>query len=177
MGTVTTTPPGSDAQVVNVGTDTDAIFEFSIPRGEPGGGGTPEVLATVDSTGQTSSAGSALSFNQIPLVSGSAISHTPGTPDIVINQPGIYQATFQSTVAVNGSTSIPAALEVYLTNNGMQVAGATAAYTFTTSNSLTTLAFSIPFKVDATPVNLQVIANADNFNFQDIALTVFRLGE
>ncbi len=59
----------------------------------------------------------------------------------------------------------------------MQVAGATAAYTFTTSNSLTTLAFSIPFKVDATPVNLQVIANADNFNFQDIALTVFRLGE
>lgn len=39
VGTVTTLPAGSDATVTNVGTSTDPIFNFEIPRGvqgEPG---------------------------------------------------------------------------------------------------------------------------------------------
>lgn len=42
VGTVTTGIPGSMAQVTNVGTPQDAIFNFVIPRGNPGqdGGGT-----------------------------------------------------------------------------------------------------------------------------------------
>lgn len=42
VGTVTTGVPGSMAQVVNAGTPQDAIFNFVIPRGNPGqdGGGT-----------------------------------------------------------------------------------------------------------------------------------------
>lgn len=42
IGTVITGIPGSQAQVVNVGTPQDAIFNFVIPRGDPGqdGGGT-----------------------------------------------------------------------------------------------------------------------------------------
>ena len=43
VGTVTTGEPGSDAKVTNVGTATDAVFDFVIPQGEPGepgGGGT-----------------------------------------------------------------------------------------------------------------------------------------
>ena len=52
VGTVITGDPGTDAQVINSGNENDAIFDFVIPRGEPGGGGTPDVLATVDSTDQ-----------------------------------------------------------------------------------------------------------------------------
>ena len=43
VGTVTTGEPGSEAKVTNVGTATDAVFDFTIPQGEPGepgGGGT-----------------------------------------------------------------------------------------------------------------------------------------
>ena len=43
VGTVTTGEPGTQAKVTNVGTNTDAVFDFTIPQGEqgePGGGGT-----------------------------------------------------------------------------------------------------------------------------------------
>lgn len=40
VGSVATLPPGSEATVVNVGTDSRAILNFGIPRGEPGLPGT-----------------------------------------------------------------------------------------------------------------------------------------
>lgn len=36
VGTTTTTVPGTDAAVVNVGTSSNAILNFSIPRGATG---------------------------------------------------------------------------------------------------------------------------------------------
>lgn len=39
VGTVTTGSPGTQATVTNVGTSTDAIFDFVIPRGQDGSGG------------------------------------------------------------------------------------------------------------------------------------------
>lgn len=41
VGAVTTGAPGSDATVTNVGTSSEAVFDFSIPEGEPGAGSTP----------------------------------------------------------------------------------------------------------------------------------------
>jgi hypothetical protein len=41
VGSTTTLPPGSDAQVLNSGSDTAAIFDFEIPQGEPGADGAP----------------------------------------------------------------------------------------------------------------------------------------
>lgn len=38
IGTVATGAPGTSASVTNVGTDTEAIFNFTIPRGSPGAG-------------------------------------------------------------------------------------------------------------------------------------------
>ena len=38
IGTVSTGAAGSNASVVNVGTETEAIFNFTIPRGNPGAG-------------------------------------------------------------------------------------------------------------------------------------------
>lgn len=60
IGSVTTGDPGTEASVTNSGTSEDAVFDFVIPRGEPGGGGAPEVLATVDTTPQPTSANGAL---------------------------------------------------------------------------------------------------------------------
>ena len=63
------------------------------------------LLATVDATVQPTAAGKALIFNDTPLVSGNSISHTAGTSNVEINQPGIYQATFHGTASVTAGTS------------------------------------------------------------------------
>ena len=36
IGTTTTGEPGTEATVENSGTETDAVFDFEIPRGTPG---------------------------------------------------------------------------------------------------------------------------------------------
>ena len=46
IGNTTTGDPGTDADVINVGTDTAAVLEFTIPKGEKGdpGSGGGEIL-------------------------------------------------------------------------------------------------------------------------------------
>jgi len=59
VGTTTTGEPGTDASVVNVGTTTNAIFDFTIPRGDKGEQGNAGNSATVNvGTTTTLSAGS-----------------------------------------------------------------------------------------------------------------------
>lgn len=52
IGTVTTGEPGSEASVTNSGTVSDAVFNFTIPRGNPGsgGGGSVDVDSELSST-------------------------------------------------------------------------------------------------------------------------------
>jgi hypothetical protein len=52
IGTVTTGEPGSNASVTNVGTDTAAILDISIPRGDKGadGAGAGDVITAADNT-------------------------------------------------------------------------------------------------------------------------------
>jgi hypothetical protein len=47
VGTTTTLSPGSSATVTNVGTATDPIFNFGIPKGEPGSSGSGDMQASV----------------------------------------------------------------------------------------------------------------------------------
>ena len=180
VGSVTTGEPGTPVEITNSGTENDAIFDFVIPRGATGpagGGGTPEVLATVDTSAQASTTNGALVFNDVPLVSGTAITHQAGTTDILITQPGIYQAAFQGAVSVSAGTAIPATIRVRLTENGANVPGASAIHTFTSSSELATLPFTAPFQVTTVPTTIQVVASLDGFNFDEIALTIVRLGD
>ena len=174
---MTTGDPGTEAEVTNSGTEEDAIFDFVIPRGEPGSGGAPEVLATVDPTTQPSTAGGALTFSDNPLVSGTSITHQAGSTDVVINTPGIYQATFHTTAAVDPGTTIPATLTVRLNEAGAQVPGAVATHTFASSNEVATMSFSVPFRVTAVPTTIQVVAEDSGFSFTEAALNVTRLGD
>lgn len=52
IGTVTTGDPSSNASVTNVGTDTAAVFDITIPRGDKGADGTGagDVIAAADNT-------------------------------------------------------------------------------------------------------------------------------
>ena len=176
IGTVTTGDPGTEATVTNSGTTEEAVFDFVIPRGKPGGGGAPEVLATVDTITQPTSANGALIFNETPLVSGTAITHTAGSPDVQINQPGIYQAFFTGTVLIDAGTTIPSTLTVQLTLNGVPITGAVARHTFTASNEEVTLSMNAPFPVTGAGT-LEVVTSDAGYTFEDASLTVVRLGD
>lgn len=177
IGNVTTGDPGTEASVINTGTPEDAVFDFVIPRGEPGGGGeAPEVLATVDTTPQPTSANGALIFNETPLVSGTSITHTAGSPNVQINQSGIYQAFFNGTAMIDAGTTIPSTLTVQLTLDGVPITGAIARHTFTASNEEVTLSINAPFPVNGIG-NLEVITSDAGYTFEDASLTVVRLGD
>ena len=173
---MTTGDPGTDVSVTNSGTEEEAVLDFVIPRGMPGSAGTPEVLATVDTTTQPTTANGALVFNETPLVSGTAITHTAGSPDIEINQDGIYQATFTGTVLIDPGTTIPSSILTRLTLNKTAVTGAAARHTFTASAEVVSVSFSVPFQVTGAGT-LEVTVSEAGFSFQDASLTVFRLGD
>ena len=178
VGNVITGEPGTAAEVINTGTEENAIFDFVIPRGEPGGGGgVPDVLATVDQTAQPSTAGGALIFTDTPLVSGAAITHQAGSTDVIINQPGIYQVSFQGTASVDNGTTIPGTLQVTLNQDGTPVAGAIARHTYTASNEEAELTFNVPIRVTTTPTTINVVTNDAGYTFQNTTLTVLRLGD
>lgn len=72
IGTVTTGDPGTAAQVTNSGTSSDAVFDFTIPRGRDGSSGgsaasTDAVPFTLTSTGW---AGESAPYTQTATVAG-----------------------------------------------------------------------------------------------------------
>lgn len=57
VGTTTTTEPGSNASVINSGTSTNAIFEFSIPTGATGPTGPQGATGPTGPTGSQGTQG------------------------------------------------------------------------------------------------------------------------
>ena len=176
IGTVTTGDPGTEATVTNSGTTEEAVFDFVIPRGKPGGGGAPEVLATVDTITQPTSANGALIFNETPLVSGTSITHTAGSPDVPITQTGIYKSFFTGTALIAEGTTIRSTLTVRLTLNETPITGAVARHTFTASNEEVTLSINAPFPVTG-PGTLKVVTRDAGYSFENASLTIIRLGD
>lgn len=67
--------------------------------------GTPDVLATVDNTNQSTTAGSAFTFNATPLVTGNAITRTAGSTDVgAINPVSIKRHSIPQFLANAGDS-------------------------------------------------------------------------
>lgn len=150
---------------------------FPYKNAPTGATGPADVLAVTDDTSQTSAAGTPLAFAATALASGNSLSHQPGSADIVINQSGIYQASFHSTVSTETGASIPATLTVNLALNGATLPGASATHTFASSAEASTLSFTVPFQVDTTPSTLTAVPVQAGFPFANSSLTVVRLGD
>ena len=62
------------------------------------------ILATLARVGDNTQAGNVIiSFSENQIVEGSAISHTPGSSEIVINEDGLYQISYQLTGVDQGT--------------------------------------------------------------------------
>ena len=61
--------------------------------------------------------------------------------------------------------------------NGTVVSGASAVHIFHTSTETVNFAFTQPITVSTAPAVLQIAAEGDNFLYNNISLTVYRLGD
>ncbi len=117
-----------------------------------------------------------MTFAETALSSGFGVSHTAGSTNVQITQPGIYQAVFSAAVTPAAGTAIPAAITLALNSNGVKVPGALTAKTFTATKEASTLMFSAPFQITATPVALTVSAEQAGFDISNAFLCIHRLG-
>ena len=126
---------------------------------------------------QTSNESTPLSFASTPLSVGTSMSHQPGDSAITITRPGVYQASFHSTVSTDPGMSTPAILTINLALNGETIPGASATHTFASTAEVSTLSFAVPFQVTSAPSILQAISSQTGFPFVNSSLTVVRLGD
>lgn len=92
VGSTTTGAPGTDASVVNVGTTSAAILDFTIPRGQSGGGGGSGIAPFV--------------FDQVSPSAMWHVVHGEGfNPNVVVqNTAGVTIAAFGSIYALDANT-------------------------------------------------------------------------
>lgn len=108
-GTTTTLPAGSEATVTNVGSDSVAILEFAIPKGDPGGDITDETRSlyagTVEAAAQVTALVSSLSayfdsMDSIKTAQDAAISSGTTDPQLLVFDPttGLYTSFISRSI-------------------------------------------------------------------------------
>lgn len=178
IGTVTTGDPGTEATVVNSGTEQDAVLDFTIPQGKNGsGGGSVELLSTYSRPAQPGSPGTSLIFDVNALVYGTAIAHTERTSNFTINTPGVYTVAFFGGVSPAAGVTFPLAITLGLQLNGTNVAGGSVLHVFHTSTENAHLSLTLPIEVRSTPAVLRIITSGGNMLYNEITLTVYRNGD
>lgn len=177
VGTVTTGEPGTEAAVVNSGTENDAVFDFTIPSGQTGQPPELELLSAFSNPVQSGTSGTALIFDRNGLVYGNAVSHSGNSSVFTVSEPGVYSVEFHGSVGPAAGVDFPLNVLTYLTVNGASVSGAAAQHTFHTSTEMSNVAFSAPVAVSAVPATLKVIGEGGNFLYGSIGITITRLGD
>lgn len=120
-------------------------------------------------------AGNALDFDLNGSSSGTAVSHTAGSADITLNEPGTYVVAFQGNLAPASGANFPLSIFLNLQQDGTNVPGAVVQHTFQASSDTATVAFSSPVTVTGAPSVLRVVGTGGNFIYSAIAMTVYKI--
>lgn len=101
------------------------------------------MISTFNSTTQTVDVGGAYVFDTNRIVTGCTVGHVPGTSALVLNKPGYYYITFNTTF----TTATTGDATVELQNGGIAVPGANATETVTTAGNTKSISFTTIVKV------------------------------
>ena len=163
--------------MTNSGTNQDAIFDFVIPQGTSGGSTPPEFLTVYSTPAKPGASGNPLIFDRTASSNGTAITHTDGTADVIIQQTGYYDVSFHGTVSPARGVDFPLSILVYLEQNGADVPGSGARQNFQTTTDASNLSFSQIIRVTTVPTTLRIIAQGGSIFYDDISMTVQKVGE
>jgi hypothetical protein len=101
------------------------------------------MISTFNSTAQTVDVGGAYVFDTNRIVTGCTVGHVPGTSALILNKPGYYYITFNTTF----TTATTGEAIVELQNGGIAVPGANGAETVTTAGDTKSISFTTIVKV------------------------------
>jgi hypothetical protein len=101
------------------------------------------MISTFNSTTQTVDVGGAYVFDTNRIVTGCTVGHVPGTSALVLNKPGYYYITFNTTF----TTATTGDATVELQNGGIAIPGANATETVTTAGDTKSISFTTIVKV------------------------------
>ena len=177
VGAVTTSAPGTQAAVTNSGTEQNAVLDFTIPQGAAGSSGPTDLVSAYSTPSQAAASGAPLVFDQNALTYGTAVSHTAGSSDFTINQPGLYQVDFHGSVSAAPTETFPATVVTSLEENGNIVPGASVPYIFQSSTETAPQSFTAMLPVTTVPATLQVAGEGGSYLANSITLNITRLGD
>ena len=136
-----------------------------------------QLLSAYSTPSAPGTAGNALLFDQNGASSGSGITHTPGSSDFTVADPGIYSVAFHGNLAPASGVNFPLNVILELQQNGTVVPGAVVQHTFHTSPDTATVGFSIPVEVSSTPSAFRVVGEGGNFIYSEVTMTLYKVAE
>lgn len=150
--------------------------------GPTGADGTAEVplqtLQTYSTAPQSGTSGSPLIFDQNTANYGTALQHTAPGSTVNVTEPGVYMASFQGTFSAGENASFPESVLAQLYVNNNPVSKAATNQNLQNEQSASELSFTAPFTVSSVPasVQVQVQTQGDSFLYNDVGLTIWKLG-
>lgn len=198
IGTVTTAQPGAQAEVTNSGTPSAAVFDFVIPQGATGPQGIQGITGPTGpqgiqgATGPTGSTdtqavsayslpaaqvsdGGAVQFDVTATQSGTDVTHTAGSGDVTITQPGTYFVQYGATVAPTGAASYPVTDIVTLSVNGQTQSAGAGMEQFDAATPARQISAAAVLNVTDVPATVQVISSGGNFLYSNATINVFKV--
>lgn len=175
MGTVTTGEPGTDVVITNTGTDENAVFNFTIPRGFDGGGTVPlDVLTAYSTPPQVGTENTELIFDRNGTLFGTSIQHAENTSEFTINGSGIYYVSFHGTISPVSGVTFPINILVNLQQDGTIVSGSEVQHTFHTSTENVNVAFSTI--ITANPnTTFRIVGTGGQYFYSSIGINIYKI--
>ncbi len=115
-------------------------------------------------------------FDQNALSYGTAVSHTAGSGDFTINQPGLYQVDYHGVLSAAPTNTFPVTIVTSLEQDGNIVPGASVPHAFQSAAETIPQSFSVLLPVSTVPATLQVTAEGGGYLANSMTLNVTRLG-
>ena len=186
IGTVVTARPGAQAEVTNSGTPSAAVFDFVIPQGATGpqgiqgatgptGSADTQAVSAYSLPAAQVSDGGAVQFDMTATQSGTDVTHTAGSGDVTITQPGTYFVQYGATVAPTGAASYPVTGIVTLSVNGQTQSAGAGMVQFDAATPARPISAAAVLNVTDVPATVQVISSGGNFLYSNATINVFKV--
>lgn len=134
-----------------------------------------EALSVYSVPAQPGADGQMIIFDRNAFMYGDAVSHTPGSPDVNIMKPGLYEVSFHGTLAPGVGAQLPEQILLYFRLQGTELTAAEARQTLRETGDLENVSFSQIVKADSAPKTLNVVSAGGNFFYSDVVLIIRKL--
>ena len=160
----------------NTGTDENAVFNFTIPRGFDGGGTVPlDVLTAYSTPPQVGTENTELIFDRNGTLFGTSIQHAENTLEFTINGSGIYYVFLSMELFLLFQELLfPINILVNLQQDGTIVSGSEVQHTFHTSTENVNVAFSTI--ITANPnTTFRIVGTGGQYFYSSIGINIYKI--